>query len=210
MNKLRWLYFYIRAIFLEQKYLDRVVYEQETAKLLLERNISQMIALEISGRNFSKIPFMAYESATYPEFDICSGRLPRQFDIIIADQVFEHLLWPYRAGRNVYDMLNDGGYFLVITPFLQKIHNYPVDCSRWSEVGLKHFLAECGFSLERIITGSWGTKQAARANLSEARLTDYPLYNPLVHRNMKANKLFPVQVWALAHRIGDESASSSE
>ena len=29
----------------------------------------------------------------------------------LAEQVFEHLPYPYRAARNVYNMLNAEGYF---------------------------------------------------------------------------------------------------
>jgi hypothetical protein len=38
-------------------------------------------------------------------------------DIIIAEQVFEHLLWPYRAVRNVFQMLTPNGALLVTTHF---------------------------------------------------------------------------------------------
>jgi hypothetical protein len=62
-------------------------------------------------------------------------------------------------------MLNPGGYFLVTTPFLVKIHNAPVDCSRWTETGLKYFLAECGFDLDTIQTASWGNRVCVKTNL---------------------------------------------
>lgn len=52
--------------------------------------------------------FAEYISTTYPDFDICEGALPDTFDLVIAEQVFEHLLWPYRAGKDVYDMLDRG------------------------------------------------------------------------------------------------------
>src|SRR5690349_17344304 len=67
-------------------------------------------ALEISAgpqwvRQFT---FRSYTGTDYPDFDICSQTLPRRFDLIIADQVFEHLKWPYRAARNVLTMLRPG------------------------------------------------------------------------------------------------------
>ena len=34
----------------------------------------------------------------FPEFDICSDVLAERFDLIIAEHVFEHIRWPYRAG----------------------------------------------------------------------------------------------------------------
>jgi SAM-dependent methyltransferase len=178
-------------------YLDRVVPGAEIGKLLAGLPLHQMDALEISGEAFGRYGFRSFRSAKFPEFDICTTQLPEQFDIIIAEQVFEHLLWPYRAARNVYAMLRPGGYFLLQTPFLLKVHNFPVDCSRWTEVGLRHFLAECGFQLDRIKAGSWGNRMAARANLVRK---GFPLYHPLLHWNLDNDPLFPVQVWALAQK----------
>jgi len=139
--------------------------------------------------------FAAYQGVDYPEFDLCKDRLDRQFDLVIADQVFEHLLWPYRAAKNVHAMLNPGGRFIATTPFLIRVHGNPVDCSRWTETGIKHLLAEAGFELARIRTGSWGNLACARANLSApdwARLGwGRPLHN---------EPEYPVSVWAIAER----------
>jgi hypothetical protein len=74
-------------------------------------------------------------------------------------------------------MLAPGCHFLITTPFLIRRHDIPVDCSRWTELGMKHFLAECGFPIETIRTGSWGSRSCVKANF-------------------KPN--FPVSVWALA------------
>jgi SAM-dependent methyltransferase len=118
--------------------------------------------------------------------------LPSRFDLIIADQVFEHLLWPYRAGRNVRSMVKPGGHFLMTTPFLIKVHESPVDCSRWTELGLKHLLAECGFPLEEIRTGSWGNRACVRANFRRWARKGF--------RSLANESEFPVTVWALAKK----------
>ncbi len=133
-----------------------IVMNTETRKLIDGLKPEHLDALEISGRAWNQPNFFrSYLSADYPEFDVCSQTLDETFDLVIAEQVFEHLLWPYRAGKNVYAMLRPGGWFMISTPFLLRVHNFPTDCSRWTEVGLKHFLAECGFPLESIQTGSW-------------------------------------------------------
>ena len=44
------------------------------------------------------------------------------------------------------------------------LHGYPIDCSRWTELGLKHFLAECGFPIEDFKTGSWGNRASVKAS----------------------------------------------
>ncbi len=84
----------------------------------------------------------------YPEFDITKQTIPKQFDVIIAEQVFEHLRHPYAAARNVRAMLKDDGVFLIATPFLIRIHGQPNDYTRWTPDGLKAFLEDCGFDAE--------------------------------------------------------------
>ena len=102
------------------------------------------------SETYKNCGWKSFERTHYPQYDLCNGPLEKRFDVIIANQVFEHLLWPYRAAKNVYQSLNPGGYFVIATPFLVRVHNYPVDCSRWTELGLKHFLAEAGFSQTEI------------------------------------------------------------
>ncbi|HLH50727.1 MAG TPA: methyltransferase domain-containing protein [Roseiarcus sp.] len=152
-------------------------------------------ALEISGGNqWSRVfRFRSYESTAYPAFDVCAEILPRQFDLVIADQVFEHLKWPYRAGRNVYDMLKPGGTFIIATPFLVRVHRVPIDCSRWTEDGLNYLLQECGFSAGNIQTGSWGNRACLKGNLTRWRKRGF-------FGSLKNEPEYPVMVWAFAKK----------
>ncbi|WP_245587438.1 class I SAM-dependent methyltransferase [Cylindrospermum stagnale] len=169
--------------------------QRETGKLVENLNPSKLKVLEISGNNWQQTKFKEYKAVYYPQYDICETTLPETFDLIIADQVFEHLLWPYRAAKNVQQMLNPGGYLLISTPFLVRIHNYPIDCSRWTETGLKYFLAECGFPLENIQTGSWGNRACIKANWH-----DWVTYRPILLQSLKNEPDFPYCVWALAQK----------
>jgi len=184
------------SLFGEHIFLDRVVLYRETDKLIKGLPIGELDALEISGNRWANAGFKSFVSVNYPAFDVCKDLLPGTFDVIIAEQVFEHVLWPHRAAKNVYAMLRRGGYFLVTTPFLQKIHEIPIDCSRWTETGLKYLLADCGFDLQDIQTWSWGNRAAAKGNLHP---TEYPAYFRHLS-SLKNDPLFPVQVWALARR----------
>ncbi len=92
--------------------------------------------------------------------------LAERFDLIIADQVFEHLVAPYAAARNVHRMLKPGGHFMIMTPFMIRIHEVPIDCTRWTELSMKHFLVECGFDGASIRTASWGNTDAVKANFA--------------------------------------------
>lgn len=154
----------------------------------------KLSVLEISGAKWKDYGFGSYRSANYPEYDVCETALPESFDLVIAEQVFEHLLWPYRAGRHVYEMVKPGGHFLISTPFLVKIHDYPIDCSRWSEIGLKHLLAECGFPLDSIVTGSWGNRACVIANFKK-----WVPFRRGWH-SLKNEPDFPYHVWALARK----------
>lgn len=174
----------------------RIVMNRETAILIENINPTELDVLEISGKEWQKFPFRSYKSLSYPDLDICSQKLEEKFDLIIAEQVFEHLLWPYRAGNNVYDMVKPEGYFLITVPFLIRIHHCPVDCTRWTETGLKYFLAECGFPLENIQTGSWGNRQCLISHAKDGICEYYIKY----WHSLKNEELYPASVWALAKK----------
>jgi hypothetical protein len=87
---------------------QRVVMYRRCFEFITQLNPSTLDVMEISAgpqwvREFN---FRSFTDMKYPEYDICAQTLDRQFDLIIADQIFEHLKWPYRAGRNVFAMLN--------------------------------------------------------------------------------------------------------
>jgi hypothetical protein len=173
----------------------RTVMYRECYKLIQALGPETLDVLEISaGERFSgRFRFRSFTTTQFPEFDICSQVLPKSFDLIIADQVFEHLKWPYRAGKNVHAMLRSGGHFLVATPFLIRVHNVPIDCSRWTELGLKCLLEECGFPEASIKTESWGNRACVRSNLYHWAKTGW-------FGSLKSEPDFPVMVWALAEK----------
>lgn len=174
----------------------RVVMYRRCFEFIRSLHPEKLDVLEISAgsqwkREFS---FKSYTEANYPDFDICADRLDRKFDLIIADQVFEHLQWPYRAGRNVHSMLRDGGHFVIATPFLVRVHKVPIDCSRWTEQGLSCLLQECGFPAEGIETFSWGNRACVKSNFSKWKTYGF-------YRSLKNEPDFPVMVWAFAKKI---------
>jgi len=184
----RWLGF-------EETIWTRKVADEAVRKLVGPIGPSNLRALEVSGTVWKDFGFKLYRSASYPDFDVCKAPLAESFDLVIAEHVFEHLLWPYRAGRHVFQMVEPGGHFLIVTPFIYKVHPDPYDCTRWTETGIKYFLAECGFPLERIRTGSWGN----RACIEGTFRREYRLFNRHLHRLTNDPDL-PVVVWALAQR----------
>lgn len=179
----------------EETLWTRKVPDEETRRLIAGLEPSGISALEISGSVWQDFGFRAYQSAQYPSFDICRDTLPGSFDLIIAEHVFEHVLWPYKAGCNVLQMLQPGGHFLIVTPFLYKVHPNPYDCTRWTETGMRHFLAECGFPIATITTGSWGNRTCLEATLRH----EYQLFNRHF-RTLKNDPDLPMVVWALAEK----------
>lgn len=158
-----------------------------------------MNVLEISGGEYWKenFNFKSYETLNYPDFDICKNiNLEKKYDLIIADNVWEHLAYPYKATKNIYNLLNKNGIFLIIVPFLVRVHNVPIDCSRWTEDGLKYFLNECGFEIDNIKTNSWGNKKCVISNLrGDDSWTRIGFY-----KDLKNDKNYPVQIWAIAKK----------
>ena len=180
----------------EDQSWSRVVMSSECHQLVEDLQPGKLSALEISGSSFGGVDFKEYQSVHHPEYDVCAMLLPETFDLIIAEQVFEHLLWPYRAGKNVYRMLNPDGHFLISTPFLVKVHEIPDDCTRWTETGLEYFLAECGFPREKVRTGSWGNKACVKSNFGR----QWPVrYRRRIH-SLHNEPNYPYHVWALAQK----------
>nr|WP_306440422.1 methyltransferase domain-containing protein [Mesorhizobium sp. SARCC-RB16n] len=63
-----------------------------------------------------------YRSVDFPKFDICKDRTDEQYSIVIADQVLEHVQCPHAAAANIHAMTKPGGWAMVATPFLFRVH----------------------------------------------------------------------------------------
>ena len=186
------------AIGYDLTHLQRKVCNEACKRLIESLDPQRLDVLEISaGETWRRLPFRSYRTLDYPAHDICdpavAPELDGSFDLIIADQVFEHLLRPYRAGRNVLRLLRPGGHFLVMTPFMIRIHDVPVDCTRWTETGLRHFLIECGFDPDGLHAGSWGNLDAVKANFVVWGRVGW-------RRKLPNDPRYPVAVWALARK----------
>ncbi len=182
-------------------FYNRVVYLQEADKLFRAIAPETRDCCEISGNLGQTYGFKTFEAFKFPEHDVCAGPFRddggsvRKFGVIIADQVWEHLDRPYAATRNVYEMLEDGGYFWVCVPFYVKYHLFPVDCSRWSALGLKNLLIESGFDENKIKSEQWGNLRCARRECGRRFASFDPAKDTLEN-----DPNFPVVAWALAQK----------
>lgn len=76
-------------------------------------------------------PGLVHTLATYPEYDIEQLALPASsVDILVADQVLEHVQRPWRAATEIARVVRTGGVAVVATPGLYPIHRSPLDCWR--------------------------------------------------------------------------------
>ena len=182
------------AVGYDKQHVTRTVAYREIDRWLDTLGTEGLDALEISaGWKWRQRQWGSFTEMNWPQHDICKDVLDRQFDIVIADNVWEHLLYPYRAARNVHSMLRPGGWFVNITPFMIRYHPIPTDCSRWTELGMSHFLEEAGFDRARIVTGSWGNAVAVKANFYRWARTGW-------QRRLPNDERFPVTVWAMAQK----------
>lgn len=133
--------------------------------------------------------FRTYEAVGYPEFDICRQALDRKFDIVIADQVLEHVAHPVEAVRSIRKMTDR--YALVAAPFLFRVHGRPDDYWRWTESGMRQLLIASGFPPEQITTASWGNRACAKAHIG-GPVRDYGFWRP-----MQNDPEYPLMVWAI-------------
>ena len=157
----------------------RKVMNEETLKLVSALPTARMDALEISGDFWgSRVPWRSYITARYPAFDLTHDVMPEQrWDFIVAEQVAEHVRYPYRGMNNLRSLLRPGGWALITTPFLIQIHDSPGDYTRWTAAGLRYFMEECGFKLGTIKGAQWGNRDCVIADLNScAAGQDWQVY----------------------------------
>ncbi len=183
--------------------LNRVVMQPASRRIIQALEPHKLEAAEISGKWGRMFDFKSYERFLYPDHDICEGVYVdsegrrRQFDLILANQVWEHLDRPFAATRHVFSMLRKGGYFWVAVPFFVPLHAAPQDNSRWSARGLKNLLIEGGFDAEAIHAEQWGNRHVARRNLEEPWPPQYDAGTDDIRNDPE----MPICSWALAQKV---------
>ena len=182
--------------------LNRVVMQRNSRRMINGLDPATLDVAEVSGKWGRMFDFKSYTQYRYPEYDVCAGPYTDaegttlKFDLILANQVWEHLDRPYAATRNVLKMLKKGGHFWVAVPFFIPFHAAPMDNSRWSARGLKNLLIEAGFDEDAIISKQWGNRNAALRNMEEVWP---PAYNSETD-SLDNDPEMPICAWALARK----------
>jgi SAM-dependent methyltransferase len=181
--------------------LNRIVMQKTSKEWLRELTPGALDAAEISGAWGENLGFKSFRSFYYPDFDPCTGpfldddKRVMKFDVILANQVWEHIDRPFAATRNVLRMLKRGGWFWIAVPFFIPYHAVPVDCSRWSARGLRNLLIEAGFEEGSIRAAQWGNRAAALRNLEQPWPPEADPDDDLTN-----DPDFPLVAWAMGRR----------
>lgn len=151
-------------------------------------------AAEISGDAHAGRGWKRYSSLNYPDFDLCAPLAERDaYDVVICEQVIEHVPDPWVAAENLRGLTVPGGHVVVSTPFLVRVHELPAygmhDYWRFTPRGLRALLEKAGLEVDAV--DSWGNRACVKGNLDR-----WPAYR---RWHSLGNELdLPVQVWAFA------------
>jgi SAM-dependent methyltransferase len=152
-------------------------------------------AVEISGDAQAGRPWRSFTSLNYPEFDLCAQLHGRgTFDVVICEQVIEHVTDPFSAVANLRGLSRPGGHVIVSAPFLVRVHELPMwemyDYWRFTPHGLRRLLEHAGLVVDAV--GAWGNRSCVIGNLDR-----WPVYRRW--HSLRNEPDLPVQVWAFAH-----------
>jgi SAM-dependent methyltransferase len=175
---------------------QRAVMNEEIAAHLARLGPSRLSAAEISGDSHANRGWKEFCSLNYPDFDLCAPiTTSERYDVIICEQVLEHVVDPFVAGEHLFDLCRPGGHVVVSTPFLIKQHELPLrgmfDYWRFTPRGLRILLERAGFEVDHVST--WGNCLGVLGNLD--RWAAHRRWLPLRNRPDLA-----VVVWAFARR----------
>ena len=149
-------------------------------------------AVEISGDARARLAWRSFTSLNWPEFDLCAPLEGRgTHDVVICEQVIEHVAEPFVAAENLRGLCRPGGHVVVSTPFLIRVHELwgMEDYWRFTPRGLRTLLERAGLEVDSV--GAWGNRHCVAGNFD--RWPSYRRRHPLGNEPD-----LPVQVWAFA------------
>jgi SAM-dependent methyltransferase len=156
----------------------------------------RLTCAEISGDTHAGRAWMEYRSLMHPEFDLLDPEEGvGEFDVVICEQVLEHVEDPWRAAENLRGLCVPGGWAIVSTPFLVRVHEEPLygmkDYWRFTPRGLRVLLERAGLEVDEV--RSWGNRDCVTGNFDR-----WPAFR--WWHSLRDEPDLPVQVWAFARR----------
>lgn len=93
-----------------------------------------------------------YEILDIPEYDLDMpylGNFDVLADVVFCLEVFEYLINPIQAIKNIHKILKKGGVAYISIPFVYPVHNeVELDSLRYTENGFKRICATVGMEAE--------------------------------------------------------------
>jgi SAM-dependent methyltransferase len=177
---------------------QRVVLHRAVDSHLGALGYSGLSAAEISGDRYAGRPWGTYASLDYPAFDLCAPLEGRgTYDVVICEQVLEHVLDPRAAAANLRGLCAAGGHVVVSTPFLIRVHELPSygmpDLWRFTPRGLRRLLEDAGLEVDTV--EAWGNRDCVTGNFDR-----WAAHRPW--HSLRNEPDLAVQVWAFARNPG--------
>lgn len=162
-----------------------------------------LTAIEVSGDTHKDRGWATYRSTDVHSLDLCAPPAGlEQHDVVICEQVLEHVVDPARAARTLHDLAKPGGHVVVSLPFLCPIHGVE-EYWRFTQTGITMVLEGAGLVVDEV--DSWGDRGTVKGH---AR--GFPPHRRW--RRLRAHDpARPVVIWVLAHRpaVGEVATKRS-
>jgi SAM-dependent methyltransferase len=194
MNPIKSIYVRLRRWSGRHGHWVRIVMDESTRRYIAKLNPRTLNAVEISGEGAADLGWRSYEVLKYPDFDLTAPGAHGQYDVVICEQVLEHVTDPWTAVRTLADLCRPGGHVIVSTPFLLRIHGAPGDYWRFTPTALRAMLEGAGLMVVDVC--QWGNRSCLRAN-TRRWATRKPWHRGWFLRNEPE---LPLVVWAFAQR----------
>jgi SAM-dependent methyltransferase len=185
---------------------QRVILDRSVDDHLAALGPASLSAAEISGDSQASKPWRRFVSLDYPAFDLCAplaDDVRGQFDVVVCEQVLEHVVDPHAAAANLRGLCVPGGHVVVSTPFLVRVHELPEyampDFWRFTPRGLRLLLERAGLTVD--VVHAWGNRRCVTGNFDR-----WPAYRRW--HSLRDETDLPVQVWAFARNPGSSQSSS--
>lgn len=81
------------------------------------------------------------------------GMPKNHFNAVICTQVFEHLAYPEKAAKSLFEIMAPGGVLLLTAPFINPVHYVPTDFRRFTPECLDMIIKDAGFNVEIVSFG---------------------------------------------------------
>jgi len=175
----------------------KVMYESVNAHLDA-LDVVGLTCVEIAGANHAGRSWKEFRNLDYPAFDLCAPVLEENrgaYDVVICEQVLEHVEAPWAAAANLRELCAPGGEVIVSTPFMIRVHELPYfglrDYWRFTPRGLRTLLEAGGLEVESV--ESWGNRECVVGNMRV-----WSAHRPW--HSLRNEPDIPLQVWAFARR----------